>query len=81
VELWSRNHKPLSADYPGIVQALEILKCRNATLDGEIVALDEAGRSRFQLLQPKCLELNQWRRISAAATQLLWTHRHSSQLV
>lgn len=52
-ELWSRNHKPLSADFPEVVQALRKLKCRNAVLDGEIVALDEAGRSRFQLLQAR----------------------------
>jgi bifunctional non-homologous end joining protein LigD len=50
-ELWSRNHKPMSGDYPEIVAALRGLKCRNAVLDGEIVALDGAGRSKFQLLQ------------------------------
>ena len=50
-ELWSRAKKSFTADYPEIVAALEKLKCRNAVLDGEIVALDEAGRSRFQLLQ------------------------------
>jgi bifunctional non-homologous end joining protein LigD len=55
VELWSRNHKPLDADYPEIVAALAKLKCRDAILDGEIVALDEAGRSRFQLLQGRDL--------------------------
>lgn len=54
-ELWSRNHKPLSADFPEVIQALRKLKCRNAVLDGEIVALDEAGRSRFQLLQARDL--------------------------
>ena len=53
--LWSRNHKSLSDDYPEIAQALRKLKCTNATLDGEIVALDEAGRSRFQLLQRRDL--------------------------
>ena len=55
VELWSRNHKPLDGDYPEIVAALKKLKCRDAILDGEIVALDEAGRSRFQLLQGRDL--------------------------
>jgi bifunctional non-homologous end joining protein LigD len=55
VELWSRNHKPLSANYPEVVAALKKLRCRNATLDGEIVALDAAGRSRFQLLQGRDL--------------------------
>jgi bifunctional non-homologous end joining protein LigD len=51
VELWSRNHKSLLADYPEIVSALAGVKCRSAVLDGEIVALDSKGRSRFQLLQ------------------------------
>lgn len=51
VQLWSRNYKPLTADYPEIGAALRALPCRNAVLDGEIVALDAAGRSRFQLLQ------------------------------
>jgi bifunctional non-homologous end joining protein LigD len=51
VELWSRNHKPLGPDYPEVVEALGQLHCVNAVIDGEIVALDETGRSRFQLLQ------------------------------
>jgi bifunctional non-homologous end joining protein LigD len=55
VELWSRNHKPLTADYPEVVAALERLRCRNAVIDGEIVALDAEGRSRFQLLQGRGL--------------------------
>lgn len=50
-ELWSRNEKELSADFAEIVAALAKLKCRSATLDGEIVALDAEGRSHFQLLQ------------------------------
>jgi bifunctional non-homologous end joining protein LigD len=55
VKLWSRAHKPLGSDYPEVVEALEKIKCRNAVLDGEIVALDAAGRSRFQLLQGRDL--------------------------
>ena len=55
VELWSRNHQELNADYPEVVAALARVKCRNAVLDGEIVALDAAGRSRFQLLQGRDL--------------------------
>ena len=56
VELWSRNHKSLTADYPEIVAALERqVRCANAVIDGEIVALDAAGRSRFQLLQGRNL--------------------------
>lgn len=51
VELWSRNRKELTAGYPDLVEALQGLSCRHAVLDGEIVALDAQGRSRFQLLQ------------------------------
>lgn len=53
IELWSRNEKSLTADYPEVVAALRTLRCRSAVLDGEIVALDEEGRSRFQLLQQR----------------------------
>lgn len=53
VELWSRNYKPLGPHYPEVVAALEKLDLGSAVLDGEIVALDEAGRSRFQLLQSR----------------------------
>lgn len=55
VELWSRAHKPMAADYPEVVAELARLKCRTAVLDGEIVALDAKGRSRFQLLQGRAL--------------------------
>lgn len=55
VELWSRNRKPLTSGYPEIAEALRKLKCESAVLDGEIVALDAAGRSRFQLLQGRGL--------------------------
>ncbi len=55
VELWSRNHQPLNADYPEIDAQLARLRCNDAVLDGEIVALDESGRSRFQLLNGRDL--------------------------
>jgi bifunctional non-homologous end joining protein LigD len=55
VTLWSRAHKPLGPDYPEVVEALRKIKCRDAVLDGEVVALDSAGRSRFQLLQGRDL--------------------------
>ena len=51
VELWSRTRKSMTADFPQVVSELEKLKCRDAVIDGEIVALDSKGRSRFQLLQ------------------------------
>lgn len=52
-ELWSRNRKEMSGDYPEVVAALQKLRCHDAVLDGEIVALDAEGRSRFQLLQSR----------------------------
>ena len=58
VELWSRNEKPLTADYPEVVTALQKVRCESAVLDGEIVALDPEGRSRFQLLQQRGLATN-----------------------
>lgn len=53
VELWSRNQKPL--DCPEIVPSLKKLRCRSAVIDGEVVALDSAGRSNFQALQGRDL--------------------------
>lgn len=51
--LWSRNRKNLTAGYPEVVAALEKLRGREAVLDGELVALDEKGRSSFQLMQQR----------------------------
>jgi bifunctional non-homologous end joining protein LigD len=48
--LYSRNGKNVTKAYPSIATALA--KSRHRTvLDGELVALDSKGRSRFQLLQ------------------------------
>jgi bifunctional non-homologous end joining protein LigD len=49
--LLSRNDKDLTGKFPEIAEALAKLHCREAILDGEIVALDAKGRSSFQLLQ------------------------------
>ena len=54
--LWSRNHRSLTEDYPEIVEAFGDIRCRDAMLDGEIVALDEKGISRFQLLQQRAMQ-------------------------
>ena len=48
--LYSRNGKDISRKYPSICAALAAIK-HEAVLDGELVALDQEGRSRFQLLQ------------------------------
>ena len=49
VRLLSRNKKAF--DYPQLLDALKKLPAKQAILDGEIAALDEKGRSSFQLLQ------------------------------
>jgi bifunctional non-homologous end joining protein LigD len=49
VRLISRNNKPLN--YPQLTDALKSLPADRVILDGEIAALDEKGRSSFQLLQ------------------------------
>jgi bifunctional non-homologous end joining protein LigD len=51
VELWSRNEKPLHARFPEVVKAVARLSTKSCILDGEVCALDESGRSSFQLLQ------------------------------
>ncbi|GFO67655.1 ATP-dependent DNA ligase [Geomonas limicola] len=50
VELYSRNNLSFNRNFTAIVRALESLP-GNLVLDGEVVALDEQGRSSFQLLQ------------------------------
>src|SRR6516225_10076564 len=49
VRLVSRNQKAF--DYPQLLDALNLLPAERVILDGEIAALDEKGRSSFQLLQ------------------------------
>jgi bifunctional non-homologous end joining protein LigD len=49
--LMSRNQNDLSRRFPEILEALKELPLRECVIDGEIVALDEEGRSSFQLLQ------------------------------
>jgi bifunctional non-homologous end joining protein LigD len=49
VRLVSRNQKAFN--YPQLLDALKSLSADHVILDGEIVALDEKGRSSFQLLQ------------------------------
>jgi bifunctional non-homologous end joining protein LigD len=51
VRLVSRNRIDFGDDYPPLLDALKSVKTRNFIIDGEIAALDENGRSSFQLLQ------------------------------
>ncbi|MBV9608872.1 MAG: non-homologous end-joining DNA ligase [Acidobacteria bacterium] len=49
--LLSRHGNELNARFPAIAAALRDTRFNSATLDGEIVALDEQGRPSFQELQ------------------------------
>lgn len=49
-KLYSRNGNSFNATYPVVVNALEKLNIQ-AVLDGEVVIVDEKGKSNFQLLQ------------------------------
>ena len=50
VKLWSRRGNLLTAQFPAIAQACEVLP-PGTVVDGEIVALDENGLTSFNLLQ------------------------------
>jgi bifunctional non-homologous end joining protein LigD len=49
----SRNDKPQDFQFPEIVHALEECLTKPVILDGEVVCLDESGRSSFRLLQQR----------------------------
>ena len=55
--MWSRNEIDLAPRFPKVAAALQKLKVPDVVFDGEIVALDEEGRPRFQLLQQGNREL------------------------
>ena len=56
VSLLSRNENDLSARFPEVVEAAKNLPAHECVIDGEVVALDEEGRSSFQLLQAREME-------------------------
>jgi bifunctional non-homologous end joining protein LigD len=56
VSLLSRNQNELAERFPEVVEAIKTLPARECVIDGEVVALDEKGRSSFQLLQAREME-------------------------
>src|SRR4029077_5141735 len=56
VSLLSRNQNDLSGRFSEIVDAVKNLEADECVFDGEVVALDEEGRSSFQLLQAREIE-------------------------
>src|SRR6267142_2362896 len=51
VQLVSRNEKKLNNRFPEIARAAADFEADECVVDGEVVAMDEEGRSSFQLLQ------------------------------
>ena len=51
VKLYSRKPRDITSEFPKIAAAIKKLAPSDLVVDGEIVALDEDGRSSFQLLQ------------------------------
>ncbi|HWN03471.1 MAG TPA: DNA polymerase ligase N-terminal domain-containing protein, partial [Candidatus Dormibacteraeota bacterium] len=53
VELYGRSGQDTTSRYPEVVRALRALPIDSFVIDGEIAALDDAGRPSFQRLQPR----------------------------
>lgn len=53
VTLYGRSGQDTTSRYPEVVRALRALPVDRFVIDGEIVALDDAGRPSFQRLQPR----------------------------
>lgn len=49
----SRNQIDMTPQYPELENVAKQIAAKEAILDGEIVALDEGGMPKFQLLQPR----------------------------
>jgi bifunctional non-homologous end joining protein LigD len=56
VNLISRNENELRTRFPEIAEAMKKLLIKECVIDGEVVALDQEGRSSFQLLQAQEME-------------------------
>ncbi|MEO7803514.1 MAG: non-homologous end-joining DNA ligase [Actinomycetota bacterium] len=51
--LFSRSKREVTHQYPEFTHLHELLKCETAVLDGEIVALDTAGKPSFERMQQR----------------------------
>lgn len=57
VDLISRNGNEMRSRFPDVADAIKQLPIEECVIDGEVVALDEEGRSSFQLLQSLDMEI------------------------
>jgi len=53
LSIYSRSQKRCDQQYPELSVLPRFLKATNAIVDGEIAVLDENGRARFSLIQPR----------------------------
>ncbi|UFU04983.1 ATP-dependent DNA ligase [Ruania halotolerans] len=53
VRLWARSGREITFSYPELADLAEAVTATHAILDGEVVALDPAGRPSFARLQPR----------------------------
>jgi bifunctional non-homologous end joining protein LigD len=51
--LWTRNRQDAGRYFPELAGPAPWIDARDAVVDGEVVALDDAGRPRFSLLQDR----------------------------
>jgi bifunctional non-homologous end joining protein LigD len=65
LRLVSRNQNDLTAQYTDLKDLPSFLRAKTAILDGEIVALDEHGRSSFSLMQQRTGFHERGRRVAA----------------
>jgi len=65
VRIVSRNQNDLTAQYEDLHHLPKFVKAGTAVLDGEIVALDEKGRSSFSLMQQRTGFRERGRRVAA----------------
>ena len=56
VKLISRNENDLTKKFDEVAAAVARLPCGECVIDGEVVALDDEGRSSFQLLQSRDMD-------------------------
>jgi bifunctional non-homologous end joining protein LigD len=65
LRLVSRNQNDLTAQYADLHDLPKFVQAKTAVLDGEIVALDEHGRSSFSLMQQRTGFRDRTRRVGA----------------
>ncbi|MDQ6862078.1 MAG: non-homologous end-joining DNA ligase [Verrucomicrobiota bacterium] len=77
VNLVSRNGNELAARFPEVADAVRALPVNDCVLDGEVVAVDDEGRSSFQLLQGRELAGGKEHPIYYYVFDLLAAENHS----